>query len=127
MTKRAALYARVSTARKAEHDLSIPDQIRADILYCQQPRWEIVAQYVDAGASATDDNRPEFQRMKDDAELGVPGFDFIVVHSYSRYFGDTSRPSIIAVAFGRLASRWSQLHRISARGRVPISLARLSA
>jgi predicted site-specific integrase-resolvase len=27
MQKRAAVYARVSTARQAEHDLSIPDQL----------------------------------------------------------------------------------------------------
>jgi len=31
---RAALYLRVSTARQAEHDVSIPDQKRQGVTYC---------------------------------------------------------------------------------------------
>jgi DNA invertase Pin-like site-specific DNA recombinase len=88
MTRRAVLYARVSTVRQVESDLSIPDQLRAGRAYCQQRNWPIVAEYIDAGASATDDNRPEFQRMVDDAIRDVPGFEVIVVHSFSRYFRD---------------------------------------
>ena len=88
MTRQAALYARVSTVRQAEGDLSIPDQKRAIAAYRQQRGWEVVAEYVDAGASATDDNRPEFQRMIDDAVRKEIGFELIVVHSYSRYFRD---------------------------------------
>jgi DNA invertase Pin-like site-specific DNA recombinase len=86
--KRAVIYARVSTPKQAEGDLSIPDQLRACTNYCQQHNLQIVGQYIDAGLTATDDNRPEFQRMVEDAVRGIGGFDVIVVHSYSRYFRD---------------------------------------
>ena len=62
-TVRAALYLRVSTGRQADSDLSIPDQRRQAKGYCASRGWEIVADYVEPGASATDDRRPEFQRM----------------------------------------------------------------
>jgi site-specific DNA recombinase len=58
-----ALYARVSTTKKAEKDLSIPDQLRQMRDWCQRQSHTIAVEYVEAGASATDDRRPEFQRM----------------------------------------------------------------
>ena len=85
---RAALYLRVSTSRQAENDLSIPDQRRQAKGYCTSRGWEIVADYVEPGASATDDRRPEFQRMIDAATTKPPMFDMIVVHSFSRFFRD---------------------------------------
>jgi hypothetical protein len=68
---RAALYLRVSTGRQADSDLSIPDQRRQAKGYCASRGWEIVADYVEPGASATDDRRPEFQRMIDAATKEV--------------------------------------------------------
>src|SRR5882762_6829404 len=60
---RAALYLRVSTARQAEHDVSIPDQMRQGEAYCTSRGYRLVETYVEPGASATNDRRPEFQRM----------------------------------------------------------------
>lgn len=57
---RVALYLRVSTNRQAEHDVSIPDQRRQGEAYCQARGHELVETYVEAGASATNDRRPEF-------------------------------------------------------------------
>jgi site-specific DNA recombinase len=85
---RAALYLRVSTGRQAESDLSIPDQRRQGKSYCASRGWEIVADYVEPGASATDDRRPEFQRMIDATTAKPPAFDVILVHSFSRFFRD---------------------------------------
>jgi site-specific DNA recombinase len=85
---RAALYLRVSTGRQADNDLSIPDQRRQAKGYCTSRGWEIVADYVEPGVSATDDRRPEFQRMIDAATTKPPAFDVIVVHSFSRFFRD---------------------------------------
>jgi DNA invertase Pin-like site-specific DNA recombinase len=87
-TVRAALYLRVSTGRQADSDLSIPDQRRQAKGYCASRGWEIVADYVEPGASATDDRRPEFQRMIDAATVKPPAFDVILVHSFSRFFRD---------------------------------------
>jgi site-specific DNA recombinase len=85
---RAALYLRVSTSRQADNDLSIPDQRRQGKGYCTSRSWEIVGEYVEPGASATDDRRPEFQRMIDAAAAKPPMFDVILVHSFSRFFRD---------------------------------------
>ena len=60
---RAALYLRVSTARQAEHDVSIPDQRKQGEAYCASRGYKLIETYVEAGASATNDRRPEFQRM----------------------------------------------------------------
>ena len=83
---RSALYMRVSTGRQAEHDLSIPDQQRQLRAWCRAQRHEVVAEFVEAGASAVDDRRPVFQQMIERACDGEHAFDLIVVHSYSRFF-----------------------------------------
>src|SRR5207237_1092379 len=44
--------------------------------------------YVEPGASATDDRRPEFQRMIDAATTKPPAFNVILVNSFSRFFRD---------------------------------------
>ena len=86
---RAALYLRVSTGRQAEHDLSIPDQKAQAVSWCTAKGWNIVAEYVEPGASATDDKRAIFQQMVERACDGEHAFDVIVVHSYSRFFRDS--------------------------------------
>ena len=51
MTKqlRAALYARVSTARQAEADLSLPDQIKQLQAYCERKGWVVVDTFTEPG------------------------------------------------------------------------------
>jgi DNA invertase Pin-like site-specific DNA recombinase len=85
---RVALYMRVSTGRQAESDLSIPDQRRQGLAFCKARGWEVVGEFVDAGLSGTTDNRPEFQRLLDNATAGSAPFDIVLVHSYSRFTRD---------------------------------------
>ena len=85
---RAALYLRVSTARQAEHDVSIPDQKRQGEAYCQSRGLKLVETFVEPGASATNDRRPEFQRMIEAGTSKPAPFDVVVVHSFSRFFRD---------------------------------------
>src|SRR6478672_4524922 len=59
---RAALYMRVSTGRQAEHDLSIPDQRSQLRSWCRAKGLDVVAEFVEAGASAGDDRRAVFQQ-----------------------------------------------------------------
>jgi site-specific DNA recombinase len=77
---------RVSTGRQAEHDLSIPDQRSQLKSWCRVNGHQVVAEYVEAGASAGDDRRASFQQMVERACNGEHTFDLIVVHSYSRFF-----------------------------------------
>ena len=85
---RAALYLRVSTTRQAEHDVSIPDQKRQGEAWCEARGYELVETYVEPGASATNDKRPEFQRMIEAGTSKPSAFDIVVVHSFSRFFRD---------------------------------------
>src|SRR6476661_1725571 len=83
---RAALYMRVSTGRQAEHDLSIPDQRGHLQSWCRANGHHVVAEYIEAGASAGDDRRAVFQQMIERACDGEQSFNYIIVHSYSRFF-----------------------------------------
>jgi hypothetical protein len=59
------------------------------------------------GVSATDDRRPEFQRMIDAATARPPAFDVILVHSFSRFFRHSSLSSTSA-ALPRTACGWGR-------------------
>ncbi len=75
---------------RRESDISIPDQIAQAARYCQGKGWYPVREFVDPGASARDDKRPEFQNMMDAACVDPSPFDVILVHSQSRFFRDTA-------------------------------------
>jgi site-specific DNA recombinase len=90
MTKRVAVYGRVSTARQADNDISIPDQLAQARRYCDGRGWIVVREFVDSGASARDDKRPEFQRLMDASCVDPSPFDVVLVHSQSRFFRDTA-------------------------------------
>ena len=81
-------YYRVSTGRQAESELSIPDQRKQLAAFCLVKGWNLAADYIEAGASATDDVRGEFQKMIERALDDDRPFDAIIVHSYSRFFRD---------------------------------------
>lgn len=83
-----ALYARVSTPRQAENDLSIPDQLRQMRQWAERHGHVVVKEYIEPGNTGTDDKRPMFQNMVSDAALKPSPFQLIVVHSFSRFFRD---------------------------------------
>jgi DNA invertase Pin-like site-specific DNA recombinase len=83
-----ALYARVSTTRQADNDLSIPDQLRQLNAWCKDNGHLVVREFIEPGASATDDKRPVFQQMIQDAMQKPPSFECIIIHSLSRFFRD---------------------------------------
>ena len=47
LTQRAALHLRVSTARQAEHDVSIPDQKRQGEAWCAARGYQLVETFVE--------------------------------------------------------------------------------
>jgi DNA invertase Pin-like site-specific DNA recombinase len=53
ITLRAALYLRVSTARQAEHDVSIPDQKRQGEAYCAARGLQLVETFIEPGAPSS--------------------------------------------------------------------------
>lgn len=86
VTKRAALYLRVSTGRQAANDVSIPSQRELTRRYCEAHGWIVMEEFVEPGASATEDRRPVFQRMLDQASGSNRRFDIICVHAFSRFY-----------------------------------------
>jgi site-specific DNA recombinase len=86
--QRAAAYVRVSTNRQAEHETSLADQVAAVRGYCEARGIELVEVFREPGASATDDNRPQFQAMIEAATARERPYDLIIVHSFSRFFRD---------------------------------------
>ena len=62
-TMRVAIYARVSSERQAEKELSIPAQLKALKKYALGRGWDVVAEYVDEAESARSANRPAFKDM----------------------------------------------------------------
>ena len=84
--KRAALYLRVSTGRQAEGEVSLPSQRDLTGRYCEAQGWTVVEEFVEPGASATDDRRPVFQRMLEQATSPDRTFDVICVHAFSRFY-----------------------------------------
>ena len=83
-----ALYARVSTTRQAENDLSIPDQLKQMREWCDANDYSVAIEYIELGASAKDDKRPVFQDMITDATMTPSPYEAIIIHSLSRFFRD---------------------------------------
>ncbi len=79
------LYARVSSERQAEKELSIPAQLKALKKYALGREWDVVAEYVDEAESARSANRPAFKDMIATAKNRVKPFDAILVWKLSRF------------------------------------------
>jgi len=77
---------RVSTGRQAVGDVSIPSQRDLTRRFCEARGWAVTEEFVEPGASATDDRRPAFQRMLDEASSPDRRFDIICVHAFSRFY-----------------------------------------
>ena len=78
------LYARVSTDKQAEKDLSLPAQLQAMREYAQQHEWTVVEEFIEPGASATTVQRHELQRLLARVTNGDPTVDVVVVHKLDR-------------------------------------------
>jgi site-specific DNA recombinase len=85
---RACGYYRVSTGRQSEANLSIPSQRQATRDFCDRKGWTMAAEFVEPGATATDDQRPEFQKMIERACDDDHPFDVVLVYSFNRFFRD---------------------------------------
>jgi DNA invertase Pin-like site-specific DNA recombinase len=82
---KAVLYARVSSEKQAEKDLSISAQLKALRKYASDKGFEIVREFVDEAESARTANRPAFQEMIALARQKTKPFDAILVWKLSRF------------------------------------------
>jgi len=79
------LYARVSSEKQAEKDLSLPAQLKSLREYALSREWNIVHEYVDAAESARTADRPQFQEMIALAKQKTPPFQTILVWKLNRF------------------------------------------
>jgi DNA invertase Pin-like site-specific DNA recombinase len=63
-------------------------QRRQGEAYCASRGYHLVETFVEPGASAANDRRPEFQHMIEAGTSKPAPFDVVVVHSFSRFFRD---------------------------------------
>lgn len=82
---KVAIYARVSSDRQAEKELSIPAQVKAIQQYCQERGHIITHEFLEKGKSAKTDDREEFQKMIALAKRSNRPFDAILVHKFDRF------------------------------------------
>jgi len=77
------LYARVSTDKQAQKDLSIPAQIGAMKNYAKLNDLKVIGHFIDKGESARTANRPELKKLiqycKDNKDV-----DIILIHKIDR-------------------------------------------
>lgn len=82
---KAVLYARVSSERQAEKDLSVASQLKALRKYASEHNYDIYKEFVDEAESARSANRPEFQKMIALARSKDRPFDIVLVWKLSRF------------------------------------------
>ena len=87
-TKRVGIYVRVSTEMQSIEGFSIDGQINQIKEYCEFHHFEVKDIYADRGISGKSMNRPELQRMLEDAKEG--NIDCVIVYKTNRLARNTS-------------------------------------
>ena len=82
---KVALYARVSSERQAEKELSIPAQLKSLREYATKNGHAIVREFVDEAESGRTSNRPAFREMIGLTRVRQPLFQAILVWKLSRF------------------------------------------
>jgi len=87
MTKRAVVYARVSTDDQADKGYSLPSQLDACRSYAEQLGYEVVAEYRDDHSGATPvSERPQGRHMND--LIRSRQVDAVIIHQVDRLSRD---------------------------------------
>ncbi len=88
-SKRAVGYARVSTSRQAQHELSLSEQQRKIEDYCARGGIDLIDMFVDRGLSGRTIKRPQFKAMIDFLKERSNSINALIVYNSSRLFRDT--------------------------------------
>jgi DNA invertase Pin-like site-specific DNA recombinase len=78
------LYARVSTDKQAEKELSIPAQLQAMRDYARNHNWDIAEEFIEAGVSARTTDRRELRRLIARCQDRASRIDCVLVHKLDR-------------------------------------------
>jgi site-specific DNA recombinase len=78
------LYARVSTDKQAEKDLSIPAQLRLMREHARQQGWGVIEECIEPGMTATNAERPVLQQLLRRIAAGELKVDIVLAHKLNR-------------------------------------------
>lgn len=78
------IYARVSTEKQADKELSIPAQLAAMRAYARQHGYFIVREFIEPGASAKTSNRPQLQALLSFVKSASSEAKVVLVHKIDR-------------------------------------------
>ena len=106
-----ALYARVSSDRQ-DVDLSVAAQLRALRDYAEKHDYLVAREYVDEAESGRIADRPQFQKMLDEAAKPEAPFKEILVWKFSRF----TRKREHAVAFKSMLMKQMQSTQVLLQG-----------
>jgi len=81
----AILYARVSTDKQAEKELSIPAQLEAMRQHALRNGWTVVDEVLEQGASAKTAERPALQQLLAKVRSGEANAGVVLVHKIDRF------------------------------------------
>ena len=79
-TKRAAIYARVSTLNGGQDPEMQTRELRE---YCDRRGWEVIGEYVDRGISGAKDSRPQLNRLMEDAHKRL--YEIAICWKFDRF------------------------------------------
>ncbi|MXQ49556.1 recombinase family protein [Streptococcus pneumoniae] len=82
MTRKVAVYVRVSTLNQVEEGYSIDGQLDSLTKYCEAMGWSIYNRYIDAGFSGGKLDRPDMMKLIQEAKKGL--FDTVLVYKLDR-------------------------------------------
>jgi site-specific DNA recombinase len=98
-------YLRVSTLEQAERELSLPAQRLGVEEYVGRLGQEIAEEYLEAGRTATNSNRPVFRRMLEDVFRSGSRIGTIVVSHTSRFTRNAAEARIIKEKLRKIGVR----------------------
>ena len=78
------IYARVSTERQADKDLSIPAQLQAMREHARRQEWIVLEEFIEPGASGRTADRPILKRLLSRCRE-EPKVDVVLVHKIDRF------------------------------------------
>lgn len=97
-TKRAAIYARVSTDEQAEKGYSLPSQLEACRRYAEQNGLRVVAEFKDDYSGAKLE-RPEFSKLRDMVRMGE--LEAVIIYCTDRLTRNLAHSLILRDEFDR--------------------------
>lgn len=89
--RNVVLYARVSTAEQAERDLSLPAQVGFITKKSSERGYRMLREFVEPGASGTDDNRKVFRQMLEFVLTPSNDVQAILVYQTSRFMRNATK------------------------------------